>query len=1196
MCVICSLRNPKDLLAMLDQHPVVAAPGAPTSVELEEIAFQLTDGYWNNLGFQSAKFQLTATRSLTYNVSGLSAPERAIAVAALEAWTEVTGIKFVASTSSTAKLVFDNNDPDGAYAYFNTSNGWITQSFVNIPADWYPGLNLNNYMLQTYMHEIGHALGLGHAGNYNGYATFETGALFDNDSWLATVMSYFSQIDNTLVPGSFAWVSTLMPADIIAIQNLYGFSGATNGGNSTYGVNSNIGGYLQKLLNQWTGTIPATSDVYVGQPIAFTIYDSNGIDTINFSNFSANQEISLIALTYSDIGGLIDNVTIARGVVIENAMSGAGNDVLIGNTVDNVLTANSGNDRIDGNAGNDTLFGGAGNDTLFGGTGNDSLDGGADNDVMYGGDGDDTYTVNSLTDVVIEAVDGGIDTVRSSVVSFTLGDNIENLVVTSSSGSTGTGNLLDNRLTGGIGSDVLLGLGGADTLIGGSGNDTLFGGSGNDSLDGGAGDDVLSGEDGDDTYTVNSVGDVIIEDIDGGRDTIRSSAVSFVLSENIENLVLTSSSSSTGTGNQMDNGLTGGTGSDRLFGLGGADSLAGGLGNDTLYGGDGDDLMDGGSGNDRMYGDGGNDTYYVNSTTDLVVEGVDGGGDTVITSLTRYTLTSNVEQLVMTSAANSSGKGNVLSNSVTGGGGSDTLYGLDGFDTIYGGAGNDILYGGLDDDSLYGGAGNDVLRGEGGINYLEGGDGNDTYVISSPDDIVFETGGGGTDTVQTAAALAVLTANVENLVLTSTTGAQGFGNALDNVLTGAAGGDTMFGSFGADTIYGGAGNDVLDGETDNDTLFGGTGNDNGIGGLGEDLLYGGDGNDTLHGGADNDRVYGDLGNDVVTGGDGNDTLYGGSSNDTLFGGAGSDVLYGDAGTDSMAGGEGDDTYFVNGTTDVVQESVDEGIDTVMTSLTTITLAANVENLVIITSSSTTAHGNELNNTMTGGNGVDKLFGLDGFDFLFGGAGSDSLVGGNGDDEIYGGTGNDSGYGGEGADLLYGSTGNDVLYGGTEDDRLFGEAGNDRLFGDEGNDALNGGIGNDILYGGAGDDALVGGDGVDQLFGGLGLDTYEGGAGADRFVINSRDVADSFLDFTSGLDKAVLSRAGLGISGTATLSSMFQSGTALPATFAGTQAVLYFDSTTRTLFLDNDGGSSSNASALFTLQVGGTLVLSDLLFG
>ena len=230
-------------------------------------------------------------------------------------------------------------------------------------------------MLQTYMHEIGHALGLGHAGNYNGAATYGVDNLYDNDSWLATVMSYFSQEDNTLsATDSFAFTATLMPDDIIAIQNLYGFSGVTNGGNSVYGYGSNIGGYLQKLLNQWTGYIPRTADGYWGDPIAFTIYDSNGIDTINFSNFSANQEITLVELTYSDIGGLVDNVTIARGVVIENATSGAGNDTLIGNDVGNILRANAGNDSLSGNLGHDTLYGGLGDDTLSSGGGNDKAD------------------------------------------------------------------------------------------------------------------------------------------------------------------------------------------------------------------------------------------------------------------------------------------------------------------------------------------------------------------------------------------------------------------------------------------------------------------------------------------------------------------------------------------------------------------------------------------------------------------------------------------------------------------------------------------------------------------------------------------------------------------------------------------------------------------------------------------------------
>ena len=161
--------------------------------------------------------------------------------------------------------------------------------------------------------------------------------------------------------------------------------------------------------------------------------------------------------------------------------------------------------------------------------------------------------------------------------------------------------------------------------------------------------------------------------------------------------------------------------------------------------------------------------------------------------------------------------------------------------------------------------------------------------------------------------------------------------------------------------------------------------------------------------------------------------------------------------------------------------------------------------------------------------------------------------------------------------------------------IYGDAGNDLLDGEDGEDRLFGGIGNDSLLGRAGDDWLDGGEGVDTLNGGLGYDVYTGGAGADRFIISTLDMADDFFDFASGIDKVALTRTALGISSAATLASMWQTGLGLPESFADGRAVLYYDQDQRTLFLDLDGGSSGNAAALFTVQTGGTLALSDLLF-
>nr|WP_318987501.1 calcium-binding protein [Roseomonas ponticola] len=359
-------------------------------------------------------------------------------------------------------------------------------------------------------------------------------------------------------------------------------------------------------------------------------------------------------------------------------------------------------------------MGGAGNDLIQGMGGADVLDAGLGADTLAGGAGDDLYYVQAITQRVIEQAAEGADTIVSTVA-WTLGDAVEDLVLSGTAGNAGTGNAAANVITGNGGANRLSGLGGADTLLGGAGADTLDGGTGADRLAGGLGNDV---------HVVDDAGDVVVEEALGGTDLVLAS-VDWTLGSEVERLTLTGSAGLAGTGNAQANLIAGNAGDNRLSGLEGADTLTGGLGNDTL---------DGGAGNDSLAGGAGDDRYVVDSLGDKITEAAGGGNDTICASFS-FVLGTNQEALELAGSAAINGTGNAVANTITGNAGANILLGLAGNDTLLGLAGTDTLRGGLGADVLAGGDGADAFRfaatTEGGDRILDFITGEDVIEISA---------------------------------------------------------------------------------------------------------------------------------------------------------------------------------------------------------------------------------------------------------------------------------------------------------------------------------------------------------------------------------------------------------------------------------------------------------------------------------
>ena len=486
-------------------------PSAPEG-DLDTLAEYLTDGHWEDSGRSGRRFDTSTSNEIRFDISNLTADGQRLAQWAFQAWELVADITFVEADYD-IDITFDDNE-SGAYSTSDVSYyGYINASHVNVSTNWLDGsgTSIDSYSLTTYIHEIGHALGLGHQGQYNGSATYGSSETFSNDSWQISIMSYFSQTENTTIDADYALPVTAMMADIVAIQNLYGApeESSPTTGDTTWGYDTNLEGYFEDLLNGETDAA-----------VAFTIYDANGTDLLNLTHIHTDNRVDMNDMTYSDVGGLTGNIGIARGTVIENASLGNGDDTVIGNAIANTIAGGAGHDTLEGNAGFDTLHGEDGDDSLVGGTGEDQIHGGEGNDTLYGNTSLDTIHGDRGNDYIsagdgVDWVDGGSgdDTIhgRSGWDSLYGGAGNDSIV-----GSSGddllAGNDGNDWMSGGSAWDVLFGNNGNDTLYGNFGSDVLSGGAGEDVLYGGTGDDTLRGLDGED-YLQGNQG---VDRLDGG--------------------------------------------------------------------------------------------------------------------------------------------------------------------------------------------------------------------------------------------------------------------------------------------------------------------------------------------------------------------------------------------------------------------------------------------------------------------------------------------------------------------------------------------------------------------------------------------------------------------------------------------------------------------------------------------------------
>lgn len=361
-----------------------------------------------------------------------NATEKAQFQACLSLWSAVTNVQFnEVSLQGDADLVLKRGNDGSAYEFdnFDSGNhaGEIGNDELSVKTDAVisidtsvPGFgpldgdftSFGGYVWGTIVHELGHSLGLGHAGPYNGSVNpkAQQFSAFDNLQW--SVMSYIGPEEQAKYDDDYTAVgdwfgntaTTWMPLDILAVQQLYGAPLTTPlSGGQTFGFNTNITGALARFFDFTDNVNPV-----------ITIWSAGTDNTLDLSGFKKDAVVDLHPGTFSSADGMIGNIGIAFGTVVETAIGGRGDDQLTGTDLNNTLVGNKGADVLLGGLGADVVDGSRGADHFVYNAVAESTGAGFDSISGFDFDGSDLFDLS----VAVGGVDAKVNSGTLSDASF----------------------------------------------------------------------------------------------------------------------------------------------------------------------------------------------------------------------------------------------------------------------------------------------------------------------------------------------------------------------------------------------------------------------------------------------------------------------------------------------------------------------------------------------------------------------------------------------------------------------------------------------------------------------------------------------------------------------------------------------------------------------------------------------------------